>query len=227
MSNLFLTTASMTAVVPSAAEATRWKLAAAAGGASTMCNKLTAAAPAAALKITDSTSTAADGNPVAWYSDQIAAVLIAGPITASFWTKESANTANVAPSLGVYRCDSLGVELATIVDPSANQGAAEMATTAGGVSDVWTITTTLVIDTQIQAGERIKAGLFIDNAVDQGGAGSMAAGANAQFWINGPTGSAGQAQIAFTETLSSLVAGFVARPPVTITRVAVRRSMHW
>lgn len=227
MSNLFLTTISMTSAITTGAEVTAWKLAAAAGGASRVCNKNTVAAPATAVKVTDGSTAGTDGNTVAWYSDPLAAVTIAGQIVASLWTRESANTANVAPSVGVYRCDALGAELATIVDPSINQGAAEMATTAGGVSDVVTVAAASVVDTAILDGERLKVALFIDNAVDQGGAGSMASGANAQFWVNGATGAAGQSQIAFAETLlaaSVLVGG--SRLPY-VSRRAVHRSANW
>jgi hypothetical protein len=227
VSNLFLTNADVSSVVPNGAEVSRHKLAAAAGAASTVHNKNTVAAPAAAVKITDGTGAGTDGNVVAWYSDVLAAVLIAGPITASLWDKESAVSANVAPSIGIYRCDAFGAELATIVDPSANQGAGEMATTAGGVSDVISLTAALVVDTQINDGERIKVALFIDNAVDQGGTGSMASGNSAQFWVNGPTGAAGQSQIAFTETLTSapIVSGG-SRPPY-VSRRAVSRAANW
>lgn len=226
MSNLFLTTISMASAVPAGAEVTAWKLAAAAGGASRLCNKNTVAAPVAAVKVTDGSTAGSDGNTVAWYSDPLAAVTIAGQIVASLWTRESANTANVAPSIGVYRCDALGAELATIVDPSINQGAAEMATTAGGVSDVITVTAANVVDTVILDGERVKVALFVDNAADQGGAGSMASGANAQFWVNGPAGAAGQSQVAFTETLVGFggLAGVIFAP--TLGRQAtVQRSM--
>lgn len=227
MTNLFLTNTDMSVVITGGAETTRHKLASAAGAAATVRNKNTVAAPAAAVKITDGTLAGTDGNAIAWYSDPLAAVTIAGQIVASLWTKESANTANVAPSIGVYRCDATGVELATIVDPSINQAAGEMATTAGGVSDVITVTAAQVTDTAIGAGELLKVALFIDNAADQGGTGSMASAQSAQFWVNGPTGAAGQSQIAFTETLLGLVPGVRARPPYTITRRALRNSYNW
>jgi hypothetical protein len=63
--NLFLTTVAATGLA-GAAETTRWRLAGGAGTASRLCNKNTVAAPAAAVKITDSATAAADGNSVAW-----------------------------------------------------------------------------------------------------------------------------------------------------------------
>jgi hypothetical protein len=201
MSNLFLVNTDVSAAVIGGAETTRLRLGSAAGAASTVRNKNTVAAPAAAVKVTDGTGAGVDGNSVAWYSDPLAAVTIAGQIVASLWTKESSTSANVAPSIGVYRCDAAGAELATIVDPSINQGGGEMGTTTGGASDVITVTAANVTDTAIGTGERIKVALFIDNAADQGGTGTMGSGASAQFWVNGPTGAAGQSQIAFTETL--------------------------
>lgn len=201
MTNLYLTSLDLTATVTSGAETVRRKLAATPGASAALKNKNTAAAPASPLKITDSSTAGTDGSTVAWYSDPLQPVTIAGQIVCSLWTKESATTANTAPSVGVYRCDALGAELATIVDPAVNLGGLEMATTAGGATKTITVTAANVTDTAIGLGERLKVALFIDNAVDQGGSGSMGSGANAQFWVNGPTGASGQSQIAFTETL--------------------------
>lgn len=199
MSALFLTNTDMSAAVPNAAEVTRHKLAGAAGASATIRNKNTAAGPTAPLKITDSTTAGTDGNTIAWYSDPLQAVTIAGQIVCSLWDVESANTANVAPAVGVYRCNAAGAELATIVNPATNNGAGEMTTTA--VSDVVTITAANVTDTALADGERLKVALFIDDAADHGGTGSMGSGARAQFLVNGPTGASGQSQIAFTETI--------------------------
>jgi hypothetical protein len=207
VSSLFLTTADMAAVTPSGAETTRHKLAGSAGLASTLRNKNTAAGPTVPLKLTDSTAAGTDGNAVAWYSEQLQAVTIAGQIVASLWGRESATTQNAAPCIGVYRCDALGAELATIVDPAAatSQGALEFATTSGGAAKTCTITAANVVDTAIGLGERLKVALFIDDASGQGGSGSMGSGGNCQLWVNGPTGAAGQSQIAFTETILSVV----------------------
>lgn len=228
MSNLFLTNVSMTADTPSGAEVTRHKLASAAGATSTLRNKNTVAAPASPLKLTDSATAGIDGNTIAWYSDPLQAVTIAGQIVASLWGRESANTANTAPTIGIYRCSAAGAELATIIDPALNLAGAEFATTAGGATKTITIVAANVPDTAIADGERLKAALFIDNAVDQGGAGSMATGNNAQFWVNGPTGSAGQSQIAFAETI--LGVGDVLAAPRRIiiqNKHAVARAGRW
>lgn len=225
MSNLFLTNIDMSSVVTSGAETTRHKLAGSAGAASTARNKNETAAPANPLKITDSAVAGTDGASIAWYSEQLQAVTIAGQIVASLWCREAATTNNTAPCVGVYRCDQFGAELATIVDPAVNQGGGEMATTAGGASDVVTITAANVLDTAIAAGERLKVALFIDNAADQGGTGTMGTG-NAQYWVNGPTGAAGQAQIAFTETILSLIAVGAARQPY-VSRRAAHRAAAW
>lgn len=209
MSNLFLTTASMTASTPGGAETTRWRLAGTAGPAAHVCNKNTAAGPVTPLLVTDSQTAGTDGNSIGWYSDPLAAVTIAGQITASLWGRESATTANAAPCIGVYRCDAAGAVLATIVDPTVSQGGLEFATTAGGATKTCTITAANVTDTALAAGERLKVTLCIDDASAQGGAGTMASGANCQMYVNGATGGSGQSQIAFTETILSVGAGIV------------------
>lgn len=217
MSSLFLTATAATGL-PGAAEPTRWLMSGIAGAASTLCNKNGAAAPASPLKVTDSATAGTDGNLVAWYTVPLSPVLIAGAITCSLWCKESANTANTAPAVGVYRCDASGAELAVIVDPAVSLGGLEMATTSGGAAKTISVTAATVTDTQVNAGERLKVALFTDNAADQGGSGSMASGTNAQFWVNGPTGAAGQSQIAFTESVISAGPGLVS--PATAGRPA-------
>jgi len=226
MSNLYLTNIGMAAVVTSGAETARHKLNGSSGAASTLRNKNTAAGPTVPLKLTDSAVAGTDGGTIAWYSEQLQAVTIAGQIVASLWGRESANTQNAAPCIGVYRCDALGAELATIVDPAAatSQGALEFATTAGGATKTCTITAANVIDTAIGVGERLKVALFIDDASGQGGSGSMGSGGNCQLWVNGPTGVAGQSQIAFTETILSLVLVSGARQPYVSRRAAHRAA---
>lgn len=226
MTNLFLTNTDMAAVTPSGAEVTRHKANSAAGAASTVRNKNSVVGPVAPTKVTDSATAGTDGNTIAWYSDRLQSVTIAGAITASLWTRESVATANIAPTIGVYRCDQNGVELATIVNPATNYTAGEMGTTAGGASDVITITAAQVVDTALSAGDRLKIALFIDDAAAQGGVGNTAAG-NAQFWVNGPTGVAGQSQIAFTETLVAFAPAIAARPPYIVAQEGVRRSHLW
>jgi hypothetical protein len=144
---------------------------------------------------------------MAWYSEQLQPVTIAGQIVASLWGRQSTSaTANCAPCIGVYRCDANGAELATIVDPAGpSQGGLEFTNTAGGATKTCTVLAANVVDTNILSGERLKVSLFIDDASGQGGSGSMASGLNCQFWVNGPNGVAGQSQIAFAETILSLV----------------------
>jgi hypothetical protein len=224
MTNLFLTTASMTAATPNGTETTRWKAAGSAGASSRACNKNTAAGPTAPLPVTDSATAGTDGSSVAWYSDPVSAVTIAGQIVASLWGVESATAANAAPCIGVYRCDNLGAVLSAIVDPatSGSQGGLEFATTAG--TKTCTITAATVTDTALNSGDRLKITLCIDDAADQGGSGTMASARNTQMNVNGANGQSGQSQIAFTETIlstgGSLVFPAVAGRPVNPGREA-------
>jgi hypothetical protein len=228
MSNLFLTNTDMAGVTPSGAEVVRHKLNGSAGAASTLRNKNTVAGPTVPLEVTSSVTAGTDGSTMAWYSEQLQPVTIAGQIVASVWGRQSTSaTANCAPCIGVYRCDANGAELATIVDPAGpSQGALEFTNTAGGATKTCTITAANVVDTNILDGERLKVSLFIDDASGQGGSGSMASGQNCQFWVNGPTGAAGQSQIAFTETILSLVQVSVARQP-HVNRRAAQRAAIW
>jgi hypothetical protein len=212
MTNLFLSATDMTAATPSGAEATRWQLAGSAGPVSgaRVCNKNGVAAPPAPLLVTDSQIAGTDGAVIGWYSDPVAAVTIAGTITASLWGQESATSANSAPCIGVYRCDPSGAVISAIVNPATagSQGALEFTTTAA--AKTCTITAG-VTSTALAAGDRLKVTLCIDSAVNQGGAGSMSSSQNSQLTVNAPTGGAGQSQIAFTETIVSIVlTGFTA-----------------
>lgn len=203
MTNLFLSASDVSAITPGGAETTRWRLSGSAGTAGTArnCNKNTATGPTAPLLVTDSTVSGTDGNAVAWYSDPLVSVTVAGAITASLQGVESATAANAAPCIGVYRCSANGTVLATIADPATagSQGALELATTAAAVT--CTLTAAMVTDTTLATGERLKVTLCIDDAADQGGSGTMASGRNVQMTVNGATG----CQIAFTETLVSVV----------------------
>jgi hypothetical protein len=220
MTSLYLSASDVSAVTPGGAETTRWRLAGSPGQPQTArnCNKNTVAGPTAPLLVTDSQTAGTDGNTVAWYSDPVAAVTIAGAITATLSGVESASTANAAPCIGVYRCASDGTVLAAICDPAAagSQGALEFATSSG--AKTCTLTAGMVTDTALNTGERLKVTLCIDDAADQGGSGSMNSAKNCQFTVNGATGS----QIAFTETLlstsSPAVIPSVAGRPVTPPR---------
>ena len=226
MTNLFLSAGDMSAVTPGGTETTRWRLSGSAGtaGMARVCNKNTVAGPTAPLPVTDSQTTGTDGNTVAWYSDPVASVTIAGAVTASLWGVESASTANAAPCIGVYRCAADGTVLATIIDPAAagSQGALEFATTAA--AKTCTLTAGMITDTTLASGERLKVTLCIDDAADQGGSGSMtASGRSVQFTLAGPTGGAGQSLIAFTETILSVTqvgSAAVAGRQVTAVREA-------
>lgn len=226
MSNLFLTNTDMSAVTASGTEATRHKANNAAGAASTVRNKNSVVGPVAPLKVTSSSTAGTDGGTIAWYSDRLQAVTIVGQIVCSLWCRENATASNVAPCVGIYRCDQAGAELATIVNPATSQAAGEMGTVVGGSSDIVTITAANVVDTAILAGERVKIALFIDDAANQGGTGNLAAG-NAQFWVNGPTGVAGQSQIAFTETLVNFSPALAVRVPYIVAREAIHRAHYW
>lgn len=209
MTNLFLTTASQASATPGGAETTRWKLAGSAGASARVCNKNTVTGPTAPVAVTDSATAGTDGNSLAWYSDPVSSVTIAGQIVASLWGIESATAANAAPAFGVWRCDALGAVISAIVDPatSGSQGGLEFATTAG--TKTCTVAAATVVDTLLASGDRLKVQLFIDDAADQGGSGTMASARNAQLYCNGATGAAGSSQIAFTETILSVGASTV------------------
>jgi hypothetical protein len=203
MTNLYLSTSDVSAATPGGTETTRWRLSGSGGQAPTArnCNKNTAAGPTAPLLVTDSQTTGTDGNTVAWYSDPVFSVTIAGAITASLFGVESASTANAAPCIGVYRCAPDGTVLSAITNPATagSQGALELATSSG--AKTCTLTAAMVTDTTLASGERLKVTLCIDDAADQGGSGSMtASGRSVQMTVNGATG----CQIAFTETIVSI-----------------------
>ena len=220
MTNLYLTTSNVSAATPGGAETTRWKLAGSAGASSRVCNKNCTGA--VQVLVTDSATAGTDGNTVAWYSDPLNAVTVAGQIVASLWGKESANTANAAPCIGVYRCDATGAVISAIVDPatSGSQGALELSTTAG--TKTCTIAAATVTDTALGAGERLKVTLCIDSAASQGGSGTIGSTQNVQMNVNGATGQSGSSQIAFTETIVSVsgpvVFAATAGHPVTPAR---------
>ena len=214
MTNLYLTTATQ-AGLSSAAEVTTWKLAGTAGASPRICNKNAPVGPIAPSPVTDSSTAGTDGNTLAWYSDPVTGVTIAGQIVASLWGVESASTTNAAPCIGVYRCSQFGAVLSAIVDQSAvgSQGALEFATTAG--AKTCTVSAANVTDTILNTGDRLKVILYIDDAADQGGSGSLTgSGHSAQLYVNGATGGSGQSQIAFTETILSMTSPAVVFPAV-------------
>lgn len=227
MSSLYLTNIDMSTVATSGAEPTLHKLNTTPGAAATRRNKNSVTGPTAPLKVTDSTVEGTDGSAIAWYSEPLQPVTIAGQITCRLWDKEAATANNIAPCIGIYRCSAVGVELATIVAPTINQAGGEMGTTTTGTSDIVTITAAQVTDTAIGSGELLKVALFIDDAANQGGTGSMATGGRGVFWVNGPVGVQGQSEIAFTETITLFNAQPRATRAVQVTRQLVRRSYTW
>jgi hypothetical protein len=222
MTSLYLTTASQAAGTPGGTETTRWRASGTPGALGRACNKNTVAGPTAPLGVTDSATAGTDGNSLAWYSDPLGPVTIAGQIVASLWGAESATAGNAAPCFGVYACAADGTVLSAIVDPAVagSQGGLEFTTTAG--AETCTVSAASVVDTALAAGQRLKITLCIDDAADQGGSGTMASGRNAQLYVNGATGQSGQSQLAFTETLlstsSPAVSPSVAGRPVTAGR---------
>lgn len=199
MSDLHLTSAAADAAV-TAGSGTKWKAAPAAGASATHVNRNSVAGPTAPLQMTDGAA-GVNGTAVSWYSGPLQAVTIAGAITCSLWTRENATTNNVAPTIRIERCDGTGAVLSTIVAETTNHGAGECATTAGGASDTISVTAANVTDTTLADGDRLRITLWIDDAADQGGSGSMASGGQGEAWVNGPVGSQGQARLAFTENL--------------------------
>jgi hypothetical protein len=166
-------------------------------------NKNTVLGPTAPLQVTDSAVAGTDGTAISWYSPRLKAVTIAGAITVELWARESSGLANAAPTIRVERCSLDGTVLSTIVAETVNHGAGEMDTTAGGTSDTFTVTAANVTDTALADGDRLRLTLWIDDAADQGGlpTDAMTSGQNAQFYVNGSRGAAGQAAFTFTETL--------------------------
>ena len=198
MSNIFLTSAAADAAV-TVGSGTKWKANFTPGAASTHLNKNSVVGPTVPLQMTDGATPGTDGTVVSFYTPPLWPVTIAGAIVCSLWDRENATANNVAPTVRIERCSADGTVQSTIVAETANHGALEMGTTAGGASDVFTLSAANVTDTAILDGERLRITLWIDDAAGQGGTGSMAAGGRGEFWINGANGAAGQSQLAFTE----------------------------
>lgn len=159
---------------------------------------------ASPYQITDGSGTT-DGTVVSWYTKPLQAVTITGTITCTMWDRELNASVNAAPVIQIERCSATGTILSTIIANSVNEGSGEMPTTAG--SDIVTLTAANVADTAISGGERLRITLWLANASAQGGTGTMSVTTTyyAQFWINGAVGGAGQARLAFTESLVELI----------------------
>ena len=197
MSNIYLTSASADAGV-TAGSGTKWKADFTPGASATHLNKNTVVGPTAPLQMTDGAA-GTDGTAVSFYTPQLWGVTIAGAITCSLWDRENATANNVAPTIRIERTSSDGTVQSTIVDETTNHGAAEMGTTAGGSADTISVSAANVTDTTLSDGDRLRITLWIDDAAGQGGTGSMASGGRGEFWVNGPNGSQGAAQLAFAE----------------------------
>lgn len=198
MTNLYLTSAAADTGV-TGGTGTKWKADWSPGASARHLNKNTVTGPTVSLQVTDSATAGTDGTAVSWYSPPLRAVTIAGQVVATLWDRENANANNVRPEVGIERCDGAGNVISTICDPNTNNAAGEMATTAGGASDTVTVSAGNVVDTTLADGDRLRITLWINDAVEA--VTNMASGGQGEFWINGPAGSQGQAQFAFTETL--------------------------
>lgn len=201
MTGLYLTSAAADAGV-TAGSGTKWKAGWAPGGSAVHLNKNSVAGPTAPLQMTDGATAGTDGTAVSWYTEPLWGVTIAGAISCLFWDRENATANNVAPTMRIERCDGAGNVLSTIVAETTSQGSSEMATTAGGASDAMNVTAGNTTDTTLSDGDRLRITLWIDDAAEQGGTGNMAAGGRGEFWINGPNGAQGQAQLLFTEIVA-------------------------
>ena len=214
MTKLYLTAASADAAV-TAGSGTKWKADWAPGASSTHLNKNTVAGPTAPLQMTDGATPGTDGTVVSWYTEPLWGVTIAGAINCLFWDRENATNNNVAPTMRIERCSADGTVQSTIVSETTSHGAAEMGQTAGGASDALVASAANVTDTTILDGERLRITLWIDDAAGQGGTGSMASGGRGEFWVNGPNGAAGQAELSFTEIVAPQAGPKIVTTPET------------
>ena len=197
MSNIYLTSAAADSGV-TAGSGTKWKADFTPGASATHLNKNSVTGPTAPLQMTDGAA-GTDGTAVSFYTPELWGVTIAGAITCSLWDRENATANNVAPTIRIERTSGDGTVQSTIVDETVNHGAAEMGTTAGGSADTISVSAANVTDTTLSDGDRLRITLWIDDAAGQGGTGSMASGGRGEFWVNGPNGSQGAAQLAFAE----------------------------
>lgn len=205
MTNLYLTNTAVDAGV-TVGSGTRWTAATAPGSSAVHLNKNSAAGPTAPLQMTDGVA-GTDGTVVSWYTPPLHPVTIAGQVTCFLWDRENTTTDNVRPEIRIERTDGAGNILSTIIAPTDNHAAGEMPTTAGGATDTLTASAASVVDTTLSSGDRLRITLWIDDAVE--GTTNMAAGGRGEMWVNGPTGSQGQAQIGFTEAIVPLSAPYM------------------
>jgi hypothetical protein len=174
------------------------------GGSSTIANINTVAGSTAGVQFTDSTTAGTNGTAISWYTDALGVQTIAGQVTWSMWTKEAAVGNNAAAALKIERCSGDGTVLSTIAAITPSQAAGEMGNAAA--ADSGTITAGNVTDTTLANGDRLRITVWIDDAADQGGTGTMASGGNCQIWYGANTGQ-GLASVTFAETLTLATTG--------------------
>lgn len=139
------------------------------------------------IQVTDG----AGGTALAWYSDPLQPVTIAGTITVNLHGLESATTVNAGFGIVLERTKSDGNASSTII---AETTVPAVITELGATDTLITGTFTPTL-TALKAGERIKLTVKIRNV------GTMAAG-TATLSIGAPTGGgAGDSFITFTETV--------------------------
>ena len=200
MTNLFLTTLAADSAVTVSGGAggsqTKWKAGWSAGASSRPVVKHTQNPRVTTVQMTDSATTGESANFVAWYTEPLNAVTIAGTVTCSMWDREAAIATNARPCIVIERCGGDGTFISTVM-PAIDDGAGEMVTTAGGAADTVTLAAATVVDTTLVTGDRLRISLWMTST-----ALATATTHYAQFYVNGPTGSAGSSQLAFTETIT-------------------------
>jgi hypothetical protein len=208
VTNLYLTTVAADAVVTvsggGGGSQTKWKAGWSAGASSRSVVKHCQNPLVTTVQMTDSATTGESANFVAWYSDPLQAVTITGTVTCSMWNREVATTTNANAAILIERVGGDGTFISTIM-AAINDGAGEMATTAGGAAQTVTLAAATVSDTTLVTGNRLRISLWMTST-----ALTTTTTHYAQYYVNGPTGSAGSSQLAFTETLL---------PAITVTAV--------
>lgn len=161
------------------------------GNAVSSVTRATAAGPTSPLQF----NAPGTGSPLKhWVSPPLAAdVTISQDITCNIWAYESNMNANATIEVGVYRLDSLGNILSTIVDPTGGgYFGTELGTSAAAKN--WVATPT---STNMKKGDRILVRLYAD---DYSG-GNMASGYTITADINATGAADGDSYLDFTDTL--------------------------
>jgi len=199
MTNLYLTTvaadASVTISGGSGGSQTKWLADWNAAASSRSVVKQNQNPLVTTIQMTDGTGTLQSANFVAWYTNPLNAVLITGTVTCSMWDREVSTATNAFGCIIVERVGGDGTFISTIA--AAAPVGTEMTTASGGAATTLTLTAANVVDTQLNAGDRLRISLWATST-----ALTTTTTHYSQFYVNGPTGSAGSSQLAFTETLS-------------------------